>query len=302
MAYEKEIKQAKKIGDDWIEEGESYKGQFNLIKKEHLALEKGSLKAIQKAVTRNAPDLKQHLSEVETIKERFKMFYAEGTRLIKKFDTWALAEPRQSMAVISQKLNLGDEKSEKYQAVRAGIKTQLTDVATVLAEVQRAWRSDLEMALKNHMDEVETLEEIINDDTEKNEGFLNQLDKAIDRYASECKDAYISLKLDVITRDVEDLMKGEMAKKDKTIIEQKYQVARQRLQVIPQLVAQIRKNYGRVVKSVPDGFVDSPLANGAKAKLEKVKDESEKEMTYATKVCESAVKQFQKLLEKLQAK
>jgi hypothetical protein len=162
MPYEKEIKEAKAIGDGWIEEGEGYKAQFRVIKKEHLALEKGALKKIQQAVDGNEPDLKKHLGELEAIKENLKKFYDEGKRLIDEFDKWALKEPRQSMAFISEELKLGDVKSEKYKAVQAGIKSQLTDVASMLAEVQRAWRSDLEIALKNHMDRVETLEQIIN--------------------------------------------------------------------------------------------------------------------------------------------
>lgn len=295
MPFEREIKEAKKIGDGWIAKGESYKNSFALIKKEHLALEKGGLKDIQRDVADGAADVKKHLEQLETVKERFQMFIDEGQRLYKEFDAWALGEPRSSMTAINKKLQLGDEKDEKYKAVAAGIKTQLTDVATVIAEVQRAWRSDLEVALKNNMDKLTTLEQIINKETGKNKGFLDQLEKAIDRYAAECKTAYVALKMDVIERDLEDLKAGKMAQKDPTIIVQKQHVVEQRIAIIPKIVAQIEKNYRRVGKTVPDDFLDSFVAKGAKAHLAKVKAEIDKQMADAADLCARTVEAFKKL-------
>lgn len=290
--YDGQIKNAKKIGDEWVKTAEGYAGSFQTIKKEHLALEKGALNDIQKAVAKNEPNLVDHLDELETIKERLQMFYNEGEKLYKEFDKWALAEPRKSMEIIAKKLQLGDSNSEAYKAVSAGIKTQLTDVAGAIAATQRAWRSDLEIALKNHMDKLDTLEKIINKDVGKTKGFLDQLDKAIDRFADECGKVYAALKVDLVVRDVEDIMKGEMAKKEKIQIEQKYHQTEQKIALIPKLTDQIDKNYGRVVKTVPPEVLNAFTSAAAKKKLNDVYNDAKKKMAYVTKVCESALKGY----------
>jgi hypothetical protein len=291
--FDAELKAAKKIGEDWIKKAEGYTGSYATLKKEHLKLEKGILKNIQDAVQRKDANLDTHLRELDACRDFLNTYKKEGERLEKDFDAWALREPRKNMGFIAEKLKLGAPTDEAYKEVAAGLKTLLTNVATAISTTQKAWRTDLEIALNNHLDKVDTLEKIIKGEVGKTKGFLDQLDKGIERFAQECGTTYGALKVDVFVRDVEEIMNGKMAEQPKVKIEQKYHLTQERIALVPKLRDQIDKNYNRVIKSVPPEVINGFVGKGAKAKLDKARADIDTKMTHALKVFESAKKSYE---------
>jgi hypothetical protein len=291
--FDKEIAQALKIGKGWKETAEGYAGTFQTLKKEHLALEKGAIKRVQDAVQANQPNLAAHLEPLSHTKELLEQFKKEGVKEFDALNKWALGEPRQNMGHIGPKVGFRDPNSEGYKAVAAGIKNQLTEVSTAVSAAQKAWKGDLAIAIDNHLDKVEALEKIINQETSKTAGFLDQFRKAIARYKDDATNTYNALKLDQFVQDITNINSGAMATKDKTIIQQRYHLATERLAKMPALIALLEKNYGRVVKSIPDKTLNGLSAKSDKEQLEKIHANITKDMTHATSVFDAAKKAFE---------
>jgi len=94
--YDKEIAAAKKIGEKWVKESESYLTQLKSIKKDHLAMEKKILRELSRDVHagKHVGLEEELLSEIESAQPNLEMYYREGESRFVKHERWALKEPR----------------------------------------------------------------------------------------------------------------------------------------------------------------------------------------------------------------
>ena len=266
MAYEREIREAKLIGEGWIKETTRYQKAFNGAKKTVLAPQKKQLAVIQKAVDQ-ARFLQMRAVQAKYKKPLAKLekalrdFLREGEEMFGDHERWALEEPRASMKVIGPRLDLGNARSEPYQAVAVGCKKMLSDVAKGIAETQRMWKSDLKPALENQIDKTVALRDILERNATKADAFTVQFEKEKARFMELCERTRIGATGKITT----DVAQRQMAQKvikgqaEPTLpmpaLNQLHQVYEKKRDTAPKLVATIEKNYNRILKSIPREFL-----------------------------------------------
>jgi len=297
--YEKEIKEAQKIGDGWLKTTQSARGNLIGLKKDNLALEKGALRQVQAAIQNgdhNDPVKRKRLAnELDVIEDRLKDYLRMGKKIYDDHEKWALGDPRSNMGFIGPKLKLGPSTGPVYKAVASACKRMLTEVATGIAATQKAWKDDLQFSLKTHMDAVTAARKILDKDAGVRQAFLQQISGEVDRFVKFCDQTFASLKVPADARDLSDIKGGVMAGKDKMVLDQKLQQYEKRLKLVPEMQAQIDKNYQRVIKSVPAQQMNSWLASGKKKQMEDHKKAIEDKLKAATKLYNTLIPEMKKL-------
>ena len=297
--YEKEIADAKKIGDGWLKTTQAARGNLMSLKKDNLALEKGALRRVQAAIQKgdhNDPAKRKSLAnELDVIEDRLKDYLRMGKKIYDDHEQWALKEPRSNMGFIGPKLKLGAATTPAYKAVATACKRMLTDVATGIAATQKAWKDDLQYSLKTHMDAVTAARKILDKDAGVRQAFLQQISSEVDRFIKFCDQSFASLKVPADARDMSDIKGGVMAQKDKIVLDQKLQQYEKRLGLVSEIQAQIDKNYQRVIKSVPAPQMNSWLASGKKKQMEDHKKAVEDKLKAATKLYNTLIPEMKKL-------
>lgn len=183
-----------------------------------------------------------YVTEIERIKDNLEMFEKEGARLFDEHEKWALGEPRSSMATIAKKLNLGGTDTEVYKEVSKGIKTMLTDVATVIKETQQIWKNDLKFALDTQKTRLAALEKIILEGKNSKIAYISQIRDEAAEYVKFCDKVWvnISAKIPSHAEELMRVLKGEFAGRDKKMLDNQYAVYKSRLVEIPKLIASRR--------------------------------------------------------------
>jgi hypothetical protein len=297
--YEKEIKEAKKIGDGWLKTTQSARANLVSLKKDNLALEKGALRRVQAAIQNGAhndpAERKKLENELDVIEDRLKDYLRMGKKIFDDHDKWALGDPRSNMGFIGPKLKLGPATGPAYKAVSTACKRMLTDVATGIAATQAAWKDDLQFSLKTHMDAVTAARKILDKDSGVRQAFLQQISGEVDRFIKYCDSAFTNLKVTADARDLSDIKGGVMAQKDKMVQDQKLQQYEKKLTLIPEIQAQLNKNYQRVIKSVPAPQMNSWLASAKKKAMEDHKKVTDDKLKAATKLYTTLIPEMKKL-------
>lgn len=295
--YDNEIKEALKIGQDWVKITEKYAAEFEGIKKNNLKLEKDALTTAQKAIDRgdhnkSPNDAKALADELETIRGRLEEYKRAGQKLFDEHEKWALGDPRSNMGFIGKKLKLGDARSEAYLAVAEGIKRQLTEVGKAISTTQKSWKEDLLFQLDAQLDRVKALEKILAGEQGKSSAFLDQVRGEAQRFVAQCDKLYNSLKISADVADLSAIKAGKLDGKDSIVYQQKYQLYEKKSETIPQIVALIEKNHGRVLKSVPKNFMDGFFASKEKKEMDAKKTEVMNKLKAAKKLYDSLKKSF----------
>lgn len=297
--YEKEIAEAKKIGDGWLKTTQAARANLISLKKDNLALEKGALRRVQAAIQsgdHNDPTKRKALvNELDVIEDRLKDYLRMGKKIYDDHEKWALGDPRSNMGYIGPKLKLGDSKGVAYKTVATACKRMLTDVATGIAETQKTWKNDLQFSLRTHMDAVTAARKILDKDAGVRQAFLEQIGKEVERFIKISDEAFGSLKVPADARDLSDVKGGVMAQKDKIVLDQKLQQYEKRLKLVPEIKAQMEKNYQRVIKSVPAPQMNSWLASAKKKQMDDHKKAIEDKLKAATKLYNTLIPEMKKL-------
>jgi|GEM_PF-2551417 len=299
--FDKEIKQAIKIGKEWAAKSESYEAKFIAIKKDSLSLEKAALKKLQDGVKSGdhlSPKPKiSYKDEIQQIKKKLEGYFNDGEKLYDEHGNWALSEPRKSMAPIDAKLKLGGSNSEAYKAVAAGIKNQLVDVAAAIKSTQQVWDKDVKFALETQQSRVEALEKIILQDQNSSSAFIDQIRKESKAFVDLCDKVWLSIsgKLPSHAADLPAAQQGKLADKAPNSLRQQFSIYESRVVEIPKLLAMIEKNHKRVLKSVPASFIKGFMTMQEK----KLMDDKEKDIKLKLN---QALKLYQKLVSTYQDK
>ena len=267
MAYEREIREAKKIGAGWIAKSQEFERAFMDAKKQDLAPIKAMLTDLQRELANTRPRAMrtkkaQYERALNEARRNIAALHKVGENLYKKHERWALAEPRENMRPIAKTLNLGDARSEPYQAVAKGIKAQLTNVAKQIASTQRAWDKDFKITLKNQADKAEALAKILNSQMSKYAAFNQQYEKEAKRLLSLVEKTKIAA-MGKMPSDTKHIMaakaavqKGEIADEPIMKYQQLHQLFAKKRDAVPTHVALIEKNYRRFLKSFPADYIE----------------------------------------------
>lgn len=268
--FDKEIKEASKIGKGWIKTSEGYQGELIGIKKTNLKWEKDALTRMQVEIKKREHlkpgAAKGYLDECDVIKERLDSFVAAGQRLFDAHEKWSLKEPRTNMGFIGTKLKLGKPGTEMYDAVAKALKKQLTDVANTIKATQNTWGKDLEYTLEIQQKRVKALRKIVSEGGSAYGGFIKQIKKEAIQFVKFCDKAWVNIsgKVPSHAGDLKQALSGQLAEKNETSLQQQFQIYESRLTEIPKLIAMIEKNHNRVLKSVPKEFINGFMTSQEK--------------------------------------
>lgn len=286
MAFEREIAAAKKIGDGWLKHSQQVQAAFTDIKKQNLKWEKDELRKVTDALAKGVPDdpsvVKSLEHELDVIEERLKEFQAHGQKLYDEHEKWSLAEPRKNMGFIAPKLNLGKPGAPAYDAVSLALKRQLTEVATAIAATQNAWNKDLHFSIQTHLASVSAARKVLSREKSAGSAFMQQMTDEAKRFAEYCDGAFNALKVNADVADLEDLKKGTWQQRPQMQKDQKLQQYKKRLETVPQILAQMEKNYQRIMKAVPANHRDGWLASASRKQIEDKKKVTQDKLKAAT--------------------
>jgi hypothetical protein len=297
--YDKEIARAQKIGEDWKETSKGYEARLLSIKKDSLALEKKALTDLQNGIDKGQHNHSREAhaefeDQLSVIKERLEMYMKEGQRLFDEHEKWALGDPRSNMGFIGKQLKLGDARSEPYMEVATGIKRLLTEVASAISSTQKAWKEDLRPAIEIQLSRVTALEKILSGEKSKASAFLDQIKDEAKAFVESCQRAWINLKVDADAVNLPLAQQGKLDKTATTKNAQMYQLYEKKLKIIPEAMAQIEKNHGRVLKSVPRQFIDGFMASSQKKEMEEAKNAVLLKLKQANTLYTKLVEAYQK--------
>lgn len=297
--YDKEIAKAEKIGEEWKETSEGYAARLHSIKKDSLAPEKKALAdlrdAIDKGQHNHSKDAREDIeSQLETIRERLETYMKEGQRLFDEHEKWSLGDPRSNMGYIGKTLKLGDARSEPYTEVATGIKRLLTEVASAISATQKAWKEDLKPALEIHLASVTALEKILSGEKGKAGAFLEQLKSEAKSFVESCTKAFTNLKVQSDAVNLPAAQQGTLDKSQATKNAQMFQLYEKKLALIPEIAAQIEKNHKRILKSVPESFLNGFMASKEKKEMEEAKEALMLRLKQATTLYTKLVEAYRK--------
>lgn len=267
MAYEREIRDAKRIGQSWIARSKEVEDTFLAVKKQDLAPLKRILGDIQDDLNATRPRAmaerkRQYERALMNAGRQLVALQKSGEALYKKHERWSLETPRKNMAPIAKELNLGKPRDEAYEAVAKGIKAQLSDVAKQIAATQRAWKADLNPAFKNQIDRATALVKILNNHVSKYTAFNQQYEKEAARLIKLVDKTGIAAmsKMPSDTKHIQAakaaISSGEIASEPVLKYQQLHQVFAKKRDLVPTHVSTIEKNFQRFLKSFPADYID----------------------------------------------
>jgi hypothetical protein len=276
--YDKQIKAAKKIGEDWIKTSKEYEAKFIEIKKLDIKLCKDFIAKAQEAIVdgHRQEELDKHKKQLEETRGWLEGEKEKGEKLFEKHHQWSIKEPRQSMSYMDKTLKLGGVGSEAYEAVSEACKRQLTEVAVVLSTTEKAWHDDVLIAIENQLDRLEAVLKVLKGESSKQQAFMEQIKKEAKRFVDTNEQMYNALKVDSALMTLEKVLTGKQANNtdtDKKINQQNYHLYETKIAAIPKVIALIEKNHGRVLKSVPKKFMDGFSVSGERKMMEEKKKE-----------------------------
>ncbi len=259
MAFEKEIKLAEGIVAEWKKEALNYVQLVDATKKGVL---KGNKDLLEKIATEAAaPNPNVNLKDkygkaiADTIRD-LKELHANAEKNYNKFKSWSMAEPRSSMKAINKKLKLD---KDAFAAVEVSTRKHLSEVSEVIQIGERAWQSDLKIAIENWITKAEALDKIINANANAALAIHAQFAENAKRFIGECERIIIEMKPERLPHDMEVFAQANKAPKLTDEIKLKLgpmvKVWQMRTVAIPKTIDLLEKNVMRVFKSAPP---DSP--------------------------------------------
>lgn len=292
MAYEREIREAKKIGAGWMARSKEVEDTFMDVKKQDVAPIKRMLSDLQDELMNTRP---RQMAAKKRVHERNLMqagkqlvaLLKSGEAMYKKHERWALAGPRENMRPIAKELNLGDPRSEPYQAVAKGIKSQLTNVSKQISSTQRAWKKDLKPALENQIDKAKALVKILGNTMSKYAALNQQYESEKARFVTLVEKTGIAA-MGKMPSDTKHIMaakaavqKGEIAEEPMVKYQQLHQLFGKKRDDMEVHARSIEKNWRRFLKSFPRDYLEDVEETRPHQDLEKSVDEMTKRLRKA---------------------
>ena len=287
--FDREIKDAEKIANGWVNDSDAVEGQFIDIKKNNVKWEKEFAKTIQADIDNDAP-AEDILSKIESCRGQLNDIEKQTEAIYKKHCDWARGEPRQGVDFICKKLKL-DPKSEAYAAVDKALKRVLLDTAKQFASTEAAWTRDLKPAIQIMYNRLNSFVKIALKQETKNDAYVKQFVKDTDAFKKLCGDAVFGLKMTSDAADLKKILDGDWDGQEK-IITQKFQSYEKKLESLAKIEAIIEKNYRRIVKSVPNGRANALAWARPRRGLDEELKKFKQDMKFADATYKSLIKQM----------
>lgn len=248
MNYEKQIKDAKTIGEEWIKKSKSYLTKINSLNRNHNngARVKKLESDIKKGLHEGGLD-EDYRRELDKEHDRLGSLKEACDQLLKSANTWMLAEPRESMKFIGKKLNLGPVGSDAYEAVSKSLTRQLLEVSESIQQILPAGK-DMITELDHDLAKIDSLRKVLAKEIDQQESDRDAWQKRAETHKKLCEDIITNLKM---KGDVPDTDEKKVKARDAKINQQKYQLFENKLAQIPKNLARIKASDEKLTASVP---------------------------------------------------
>lgn len=277
--YDAEIKKAQKIVDGWADETAGYLKYFVSLKKVAVKWDKGEAKEIEAAIKRSDPaaEILQRIDKAEKylaeVEQACQNNYDEHYK-------WARGDPRAGVGGICKSLGLKNG-TDGYKEVDKALNKVLVGFGKDIAATEHAWTRDLKPAIDILRNRLDTLKKAASGAEKMGDAAVKQFQKEIVAFGKMCAEATGSLKITTDQGDVDKIKNGAFDSWDDKMRAQKRQTYKKKIEVIPKLEAQLVKNYGRILKAIPDNLANTPMFGRLRGQLDSKLKEVQTELKYA---------------------
>ena len=294
MAFEKEIKAAKKIADGWLETSQGYESAFISMKKENVLWEKRAIREIQgyidnKELSRAIDAVEGSRTILDQITKKCELDAAEHSKFI-------MGNPRRGADGVCAEMKLG-AKDPAYADVMESLTKVLVAHSKQFKATENAWKQDLQVRLDLLKSNLGTLEKIAKGEEGKMIAYSKQLEKDTAAYKVQMEKTVTALKVDTAERVIEEITKdkdnwcGGHPKKQ----QDQLATLRHRESVVDQLIGLSDKNYNRILKGLPADVRNKTFALGKQLKdLDAAHDKANKGLNGAKGTFKMAIAVFEK--------
>ena len=260
--YDRELKDAKKIIDDWAQEAKGYRNEFINLKMDNLKWEKQAIQQSRalldsRKYQRDRDAYRLIESTILHGKERLDTFTKEGEQDLKDLNVdLASGGAREGYPAIAARLKLGKPGEEKYEAVRKEIGSNLEKVSKDIRDTEGLWNKEIKIAIENQRQKLKTLaKDFYLRDEARDRALANQMVKVTAEFQGVVKktiDGFLFLK---DHDDLNQVTKGGFDAKDSAARKQKFKQYQNKLGMISSSRATIEKSLETVRKSFPPEFL-----------------------------------------------
>ncbi|MCL4678171.1 MAG: hypothetical protein KJ017_06210 [Alphaproteobacteria bacterium] len=289
--HDKLIKSGLKIVGDWNDTSAQYHDKFMVAKKNNIAWEKSTIKRLTALVEGEGADMKQVLDEIELSRNFLRQNEEELERAYQEHYKFVRGKPREGAVAVCEMLKLKKD-TEEWDAVLEGLKRALIDNTKQFAATEGVWIKDVKPQIKLLNDRLDALEKIANGASKKNDAYFAQLLKSKDDFVKMGKDIEVNLKTSQAVDDLSAMEKPDFMQNNPKALTGKLQTYELRMTSIPQIRAQVEKNYRRIMKSVPENYLKQPMWARAVKSLEIEFQKILKMLDFAEKAFGAAAKKF----------
>ena len=252
MAFETEIKLAQKVADEWLERSKRDEAYFIGMKKNGVKWEKDNVVLIEKHV--NDGEVQEALEAIKTSRTWLADYTHDCEEVFKKHGDFIRGAPRAGSAGICEKIGLKDKKAAVYEAVNKAMTKALLVHTSQFKATEAAWTNDLKPRINLLTSKLDTLEKLAKGESGNMDAYGKQFAKDSVAYLDQMKTALISLKPTMAEKAIKDITSdpGKWCAGDVKSQTDQYKIFNERVSLIENLLLLSEKNYGRVLKSIPD--------------------------------------------------
>jgi hypothetical protein len=294
MAFEKEIKEGKKIADGWLKRSKDDQDYFIGLKKNGVAWEKENIKRIEAMITRGEMD--DATNAIEECRKWLKDYKDDAETRQKKHFAFVRGNPRDGNAGVCAEMKL-TAKDPAYKAVKDSLAKMLMTHTAQFQATEAAWTDDLKPRFELIENKLDSLEKLATNAEGKMTVYRKQFEKDVKSHKEQMTKGLVALKYETyvpviqkITTETDTWLSGnEKFRKDQYIL------FGNRIAIVEKLLEMSDKNYRRVLKNVPDDVKDKTFIFGGLLKsFEKDHEAINKELNQALGIFKMAKAAFEK--------
>lgn len=251
MAFEKEIKEGKKIADAWLKRSKDDEAYFIGLKKNGVAWEKENIKRIELMVADG--DLNDAWIAIQECRKWLKGYENDAVTRQKKHFDFVRGNPRDGNKGVCNEMKL-DSKDPAYKAVTDSLSKMLMTHTPQFQATESAWKDDLLPRIELLKSKLDSLEKLAKNEEGKMTVYRKQFEKDVEAYKVQMNAGLGALKTESYMPVIERMSKtpDTWLGGDEKIRKDQYMLFNNRIAAVEKLLELSDKNYKRVLKNLPE--------------------------------------------------
>ena len=293
MAFEKEIKAAKKVADEWMARSQADEAYFILSKKENVAWEKNYIKLMEVEIEKGRPDVVAGM--ITSSRNILDDIEAANLTKWKAHSDFVRGAPRKGTAGLCAEIGL-KEKDEAYKPVCDAMAKMLIAHTKQFKQTEQAWTLDLLPRMNMLRTKLDTLEKLSKGTEGKMDAYIKQFAKDSAAYKAQAEDTLRKIKPSMADLAISQIFSDPskwLGGSEKVRLDQ-YNIFQDRVGLVDKLLALTDKNYNRVLKSVPNDVKSKVMFARLLKSFEAAHAEAKKALLDAQRSFQTAVSVIEK--------